>query len=55
MEVRKDTEERYRSYSFLRKSGKQHNKFKGDLQNKFTTGDYRYPKSIQVNLMIPDK
>ena len=37
-EVRKDAEERYISYVFLRQSGPQHAKLKMDLQNDFTTG-----------------
>ena len=45
--VRKDTEERYISYVFLRQSGAQHGKLKIDLQNDFTTGDNHYPKTRQ--------
>ena len=44
-DVRAKAEERYLSYVFLRQSGKQHNKLKVDLQNDFTTGDDRHPKS----------
>ena len=55
MELRKDTKERYLSYIFLWKSGKQHNKFKVDLQNDVTTGYERYSKKIQGTLMLLDK
>ena len=44
-ETRKDAEEHYLSYIFLRKSGKQHNKLKTDLQNDSTKGKYQYPKT----------
>jgi hypothetical protein len=37
--VRKDAEERYISYAFLRQSGPQHGKLKVDLQNDFTAGN----------------
>ena len=38
-ETREDAEDRYLSYIFLSKSGKQHNKLKTYLQNDFTSGD----------------
>jgi hypothetical protein len=53
--VRKDTEERYISYVFLRQSGGQHAKLKVDLQNDFTTGDNHYPKTRQQTLHLLDK
>ena len=53
--VRKDAEERYHSYVFLRQSGKQHTNLKTDLQNDFTTGDNRYPKTRQGTLHHLDK
>ena len=53
--VRKDTEERYISYVFLRQSGAQHGKLKIDLQNDFTTGDNHYPKTRQQTLHLLDK
>ena len=55
MEVINDTEERYLSYIFLRKSGKQHNKLKLDLQNYFTTGYDRYTKNTQETRILLDK
>ena len=45
--VRKDVEERYISYVLLRQSGTQHANLKGDLQNRFTTGDNHYLKTRQ--------
>jgi hypothetical protein len=53
--VRKDAEERYLSYVFLRQSGPQHAKLKVDLQNDFTTGDNHYPKTRQQTLHLLDK
>jgi hypothetical protein len=53
--VRKDAEERYLPYVFLRQSGPQHAKLKVDLQNDFTTGDNHYPKTRQQTLHILDK
>ncbi len=53
--VRADTEERYLSYVLLRQSGKQHTKLKTNLQDKFTTGDNRYPKTRQQALHLLDK
>ena len=42
----------YLSYIFLRKSGKQYNKLKVDLQNNFTIYDDWYPNNRQGTLMI---
>jgi hypothetical protein len=53
--VRKDAEERYLSYVFLRQSGPQHAKLKVDLQNDFTTGDDHYPKTRQQTLHLLHK
>jgi len=53
--VREDAEERYISYAFLRQSGTQHGTLKMDLQNDFTTGDNRYPKTRQQTLHLLDK
>ena len=53
--VRTDAEERYLSYVFLRQSGKQHSNLKRDLQNGFTTGDNRYPRTRQQTLHLLDK
>ena len=53
--VRADAEERYVSYAFLRQSGSQHANLKEDLQNGFTTGDNRYPKTRQETLHLLDK
>ena len=53
--VRADAEERYISYVFLRQSGTQHANLKEDLQNGFTTGDNRYPKTRQETLHLLDK
>jgi hypothetical protein len=53
--VRDDAEERYVSYCFLRQSGSQHNNLKTDLQNDFTTGDNKYPKTRQQTLHLFDK
>ena len=53
--VRTDAEERYISYAFLRQSGNQHKNLKVDLQNDFTTGDNRYPKTRQQTLHLLDK
>ena len=53
--VRIDAEERYLSYIFLRQSGNQHKNLKTDLQNDFTTGDDRYPKTRQATLHLLDK
>ena len=53
--VREDAEERYLSYAFLRQSGVQHGNLKVDLQNDFTTGDNRYPKTRQQTLHLLDK
>ena len=53
--VRNDAEERYISYVFLRQSGTQHANLKEDLQNGFTTGDNRYPKTRQETLHLLDK
>lgn len=53
--VRADAEERYVSYVFLQQSGKQHANLKTDLQNDFTTGDNRYPKTRQETLHLLDK
>ena len=55
LEVRKDTEESYLSYIFLRKIGKQHKKLKVDLQNGFTIVDDQYPKNRQGTAMLLDK
>ena len=40
-----DAEEWYLSYVFLRQSSVQNNKLKEDLQNRFTTGKSKYPKT----------
>jgi hypothetical protein len=53
--VRDDAEERYVSYVFLRQSGAQHANLRVDLQNDFTTGDNRYPKTRQATLHLLDK
>jgi hypothetical protein len=53
--VRKDAEERFISYAFLRQSGPQHGKLKVDLQNDFTTGNNYYPKTCQQTLHLLDK
>jgi hypothetical protein len=53
--VRKDAEERYLSYVFLRQSGPQQAKLKVKLQNDFTTGDNHYPKTRQQTLHLLDK
>ena len=53
--VRTDAEERYLSYVFLRQSGKQHSNLRRDLQNGFTTGDNRYPRTRQQTLHLLDK
>ena len=53
--VREDAEERYISYVFLKQSGNQHASLKMDLQNDFTTGDNRYPKTRQQTLHLLDK
>jgi hypothetical protein len=53
--VRDDAEERYISYAFLCQSGTQHRNLKVDLQNDFTTGDNRYPKTRQHTLHLLDK
>ena len=50
-----DAQERYISYVFLRQSGSQHANLKEDLQNGFTTGDNRYPKTRQETLQLLDK
>jgi hypothetical protein len=52
--VRKDAEERYIAYAFLRQSGKQNESLKVDLKNDFTTGDNRYPKNRQQTLHLLD-
>ena len=54
-DVRKDAEERYVSYVFLRQSGPQHGKLKVDLQNDFTTGDKHHPKTREQTLHLLDK
>ena len=48
-------EECYLSYIFLRQISKQHKKLRNDLQNDFTTGNDRYPKTYQDILHFPDK
>ena len=53
--VRNDADERYISYAFLRQSGTQHANLKEDLQNKFTTGYNRYPKTRQETLHLLDR
>ena len=53
--VREDAKERCISHSFPRQSGKQHANLKVDLQNDFTTGDNRYPKTRQSTLHLLDK
>ena len=53
--IRTDAEERYISYAFPRQSGNQHKNLKVDLQNDFTTGDNRYPKTRQQTLHLLDK
>jgi hypothetical protein len=55
LETRQKAKERYLSYVLLRKSGKQHNKLKVDLQNDFTTGNDQYPKNRQSTLHLLDK
>ena len=55
LEVRKDTEERYLSYIFLRQSENQYNKLKVDLQNDFTKSDDWYPKNTQETITHLDK
>ena len=47
---KKDAEERYVSYAFLKQSGRQHGNLWEDLQNSFTTGENRYPKTRQETL-----
>ena len=53
--LKASTEERYLSYCFLRKSGKQHSKLRVDLQDKFTTGQDHYPATRQEVLHLLDK
>jgi hypothetical protein len=53
--VRADASERYLSYVMLRQSGKSHQMLRNDLQNDFTTGDNRYPKTRQQTLHLLDK
>jgi hypothetical protein len=53
--VRKDAEERYISYAFLRQSGAQHGNLKVDLRNNFTTGSNQYPKTHQQTLHLLEK
>ena len=55
VEVRKDAEERYLTYVFLRQSGQQHSHLRQDLQDSYTTGDNRYPKTRQEGLHLLDK
>ena len=50
--VRNDAEERYISYVFLCQSGTQHANLKEYLQNGFTIGDNRYPKSCRETLHL---
>jgi hypothetical protein len=54
-EVQKDAEEQCISYVFLRQSGPQHAKLKMDLQNDFTTGENKCPKTRQATLHLLDK
>jgi hypothetical protein len=53
--VRKDTEERYLAYAFLKQSGTQHIKLKSGLIDDFTTGNNNYPKNRQQTLHLLDK
>ena len=53
--VRKDTEERYLAYAFLKQSGTQHIKLKSGLRDDFTTGNNNYPKNRQQTLHLLDK
>jgi hypothetical protein len=53
--MRDDAEEQYVSYGFLRQSGTQHGNLNVYLQNNFTTGENRYPKSRQQTLHLLDK
>ena len=53
--VRNDAEERYISYVFLCQSGTQHANLKEYLQNGFTAGGNRYPKTRQETLHLLDK
>ena len=50
--ARVDAEERYLSYVLLQQSGRQHVKLKSDIQNDYTAGDDRYPKTRQDTLHI---
>ena len=50
--VRTDTEEQYIPYAFLRQSGKQHVNLCQDIQNDFTTGENKYPKTRQQTLHL---
>ena len=54
-ETPEDPKERYISYVFLRKRGKQHNKLKTDIQNDFITGNGQYPKTRQATIHFLDK
>ena len=40
---------------FLRQSGKQHNKLTTNIQNNFTTGNDRYPKTCRATIHLLDK
>ena len=54
-DVKEYSEERYLSNFLLRKSGKQHNKLKTDIQNNFTTGYDSTPNIHKKTLHLLDK
>ena len=47
-----DSEEQYLSYVLLQQSVRQHIKLKNDINNDYTTGDDRYPKTWQNTLHL---
>ena len=53
-DFKKNSEEIYLSYVFLRQSGKQHNKLNNDLKNNFKTSDERMPKKRQMTRHLLD-
>jgi hypothetical protein len=54
-EVRRDAEKRHVLCVFLRQSGPQQANVKMDLQNDFTTGENKHPKTRQATLHLLDK
>ena len=55
VKVQDDADERYKTFVFLKQSGKQHNRLRVVLANSFTIGKNHYPKNRQAALHLLDR